>query len=169
MNTKRNISSLLNGLFLLSLLLFLLDEFTSFDIKNQIIKSFTYFGILILPLFILTLNLWDFKRKNRNLFYSILPILTLIYVLIIGPEKILYASSSWKTQKILYQNGHLNFNKVEFQIQDIGSFGYNKRTVEVIYLTSLFMIVSPVETDIQKRVEWIKVNKDVNELGLKLP
>ena len=93
----------------------------------------------------------------------------LIYVLIIGPEKILYSSSSWKTQKIIYQNGHLNFNKVEFQIQDIGSFGYNKRTVEVIYLTSLFMIVSPVETDIQKRVEWIKVNKDVNELGLKLP
>ncbi|MBU1719094.1 MAG: hypothetical protein KKA07_08465 [Bacteroidetes bacterium] len=54
-------------------------------------------------------------------------------------------------------------------MQDIGAFGYNKRTVEVIYQTDLFMIVSPVETDIDERVEWLKIDKDVNELGLKFP
>jgi len=31
------------------------------------------------------------------------------------------------------------------------------------------MIVSPVEKDIDERDEWIKVDKDVNELGLKFP
>ncbi len=54
-------------------------------------------------------------------------------------------------------------------MQDVGALGYNKRTVEVIYLTDLFMIVNPVEKDIDKRVEWTKVDKEVNELGLKFP
>ncbi|UNY98612.1 hypothetical protein MQE36_16220 [Zhouia spongiae] len=83
--------------------------------------------------------------------------------------KIIFSSGSWKTQKVLYQNGHLDFKKVEFQMQDVGALGYNKRTVEVIYLTNLFMIVSPVEKDIDKRVEWIKIDKEINELGLTLP
>ncbi|MBN9294545.1 MAG: hypothetical protein J0G96_11260 [Flavobacteriia bacterium] len=54
-------------------------------------------------------------------------------------------------------------------MQDIGTRGYNNRTVEVIYLTPLFMLTKEVPNDIDKRVEWIKVEKDVNELGLKFP
>jgi hypothetical protein len=83
--------------------------------------------------------------------------------------KILFSSGAWRTQTILFQNGHLSFKTVEFQMQDIGALGYNKRTVEVIYLTPLFMLTSEVPNDIDKRVEWIKVEKDVNELGLKEP
>ena len=52
-------------------------------------------------------------------------------------------------------------------MQDVGALGYNKRTVEVTYLTGLFMIVEPVENNIGERVEWVKVDKEVNELGLK--
>ena len=83
--------------------------------------------------------------------------------------KVLFATGAWRTQTILYQNGHLSFKKVEFQMQDVGALGYNKRTVEVFYLTPLFMITSEVPTDIDKRVEWVKVDKDVNELELKFP
>ena len=54
-------------------------------------------------------------------------------------------------------------------MQDIGALGYNKRTIEVMYLTPLFTISNAVPDDIDKRVEWIKVDKDVNELGLKEP
>ena len=100
---------------------------------------------------------------------SILPVLTLIGIFIIRPQKIIFSSSSWKTQKVIYQNGHLSFKKVEFQMQDIGALGYNKRTVEATYLTDLFMIISPVENDIEERVEWIKVDKEINELGIKYP
>lgn len=64
----------------------------------------------------------------------------------------------------MYQNGHLNFKKVELQMQDIGALGYNKRTVEVLYLTDWFMIVDPITKNIDKRVEWIKVDKEVNKL-----
>lgn len=54
-------------------------------------------------------------------------------------------------------------------MQDVGSLGYNKRTVEVCYLTPFFIIVSKVPNDVGKRVEWIKVDKEVNELELKFP
>lgn len=54
-------------------------------------------------------------------------------------------------------------------MQDIGARGYNKRTVEVIYLTPLFILTSEVPADIDKRVEWIRVDKDINELELKFP
>ena len=83
--------------------------------------------------------------------------------------KILFSTGAWRTQKILYQNGHLSFKTVEFQMQDVGALGYNRRTVEVFYLTPFFMTASAVPNDIDKKVEWVKVDKDVNELGLKSP
>ena len=169
MKTKKYISRFLNGIFILIVCLFVLDGFTSFEIKSQIIKSFTYFGVIILTPLILIWNLLNFKIRKMKLIGSILPVLTLIGIFIIRPQKIIFSSSSWKTQKVIYQNGHLSFKKVEFQMQDIGALGYNKRTVEAIYLTDLFMIISPVENDIEKRVEWIKVDKEINELGIKYP
>jgi hypothetical protein len=83
--------------------------------------------------------------------------------------KILFHSGAWRTQTILYQNSHLSFKTVEFQMQDIGALGYNRRTVEVTYLSPLFMITNEVPSNIDKRVEWVKIDKDVNELGLKAP
>jgi hypothetical protein len=145
--------------------MFVLDELTGFEIKNQSIKSFTYFGILILTPLTLIWNLLTFKTRKKKIFAVAIPILTLIRILIVGPMKIVFSSTAWRTQEILYQNGHLTFNKVEFQMQDVGAFGYNKRTVEVIYLTDLFMIIEPVDKDIYKRVEWVKVDKELNKLG----
>jgi len=124
---------------------------------------------MILTPLTLIWNLFSFKKTKWKIVSSALPFLTLIGILTIGPMKIIYSSGSWKTQKILYQNGHLDFKKVEFQMQDVGALGYNKRTVEVIYLTDLFMIISPVEKDIDKRVEWVKIDKEINEHGLKFP
>jgi len=169
MMNKKYISRILNGIFILTVGLFILDVLTSFEIKSQMIKSFTYFGIMILSPIILIWNLWYFKTIRNKIIGSILPILTIIGIFIISPTKIAFSSSSWKTQNIIYQNGHLNFKKVEFQMQDVGALGYNKRIVEVIYLTNLFMIISPVENDIDKKVEWVKVDREINELGIKYP
>ncbi|RIJ42329.1 hypothetical protein [Pontibacter oryzae] len=167
MTFKKYISTVLNGIFILTTLLFALDGLTSFEIKSQAIKSFTYFGIIVLTPLTLIWNLWTFKTGKWKIIGSTIPTLTIIGILIIGHLKIAFSSSAWRTQKVIYQNGHLDFKKVEFQMQDVGALGYNKRIVEVIYLTDLFMIVSPVEKDIDDRVEWVKVDKEVNELGLK--
>lgn len=169
MTNKQSIFILLNGMFILTILLFTLDGLTAFDIKNQTIRSGTYFGILMLAPLTLIWNLWSIKTRNRKLIGAILPTCSLIGLLMMGPLTIAQASSAWKTQKTMYQNGHLAFNKVEFQMQDAGAFGYNKRTVEVLYLTDLFMITSPVDKNIDQRVEWIKVDKEINELGLTFP
>ncbi|TPN86297.1 hypothetical protein [Aquimarina algicola] len=166
---KNIVSKLLNGIFILTILLFLLDELTSFEIKSQVIKSFTYLGILVLTPITLLWNLWALKSRKWKIIGSVIPTLILLGVFILGPLEIILSTSAWKTQKIIYQNKHLNFKKVEFQMQDVGTLGYNKRTVEVIYLTDLFMIVSPVGKDIHDSIEWVKIDKDVNELGLKFP
>ncbi len=79
----------------------------------------------------------------------------------------MFLSSSWKTQTIIYKHGHLNFKKIELQIQDKGALGYNKRIVEVLYLTKYFMITKPVDENIEKNVEWFKVDIYINELKLK--
>jgi hypothetical protein len=153
----------------LTVLLFLLDGLTSFDIKNQILKSFIYFGFLIGTPTILLWNLFSIKTKTKRIIGTFYPTILLIFIFVVNPMKILFSSGAWRTQTILYQNGHLSFKTVEFQMQDVGALGYNKRTVEVFYLTPLFMITSEVPTDIDKRVEWVKVDKDLNELELKSP
>jgi len=168
MKKRTKILTILNSIYVLIVFFFLLSELTSFEVKNQAIKSFVYFGLLSGTPILLIWNL-IISKSNKKMITTILPILMLIGIFIIGPMKILYSSSTWKTQIIKYQNGHLNFKKVEFQMQDVGALGYNKRTVEVIYLTNVFMLVSNVEKDIEQRVEWVKVDKEVNELGLKNP
>lgn len=162
-------TKILNIIYGLTVVLFLLDSLTSFDIKSQSIKSFVYFGLLIGTPLTLILNAWVIKTRNGKIIGTVFPTIVLILIVVVGPMKILFSSGSWRTQTILYQNGHLSFKTVEFQMQDVGAFGYNKRTVEVFYLTPFFMITSEVPNDIDKRVEWVKVDKDVNELGLKFP
>jgi hypothetical protein len=162
-------TKILNIIYCLTVVLFLLDGLTSFDIKNQILKSFVYFGFLIGTPTILLWNLFVIKTKTKRIIGTVYPTIFLILIFVVNPMKILFSSGAWRTQTILYQNGHLSFKTVEFQMQDIGALGYNRRTVEVIYLTPLFILTSEVPNDIDKRVEWIKVEKDVNELGLKFP
>jgi hypothetical protein len=150
-------------------MLFLLDSLTSFDIKSQSVKSFVYFGLLVGTLLTLIWNLLFIKTKAKRIIGTAFPTIILTLILIVGPMKILFSTGAWRTQTILYQNGHLSFKTVEFQMQDVGALGYNKRTVEVFYLTPFFMITSEVPNDIDKRVEWVKVDKEINELGLKFP
>ncbi|MEN8123000.1 MAG: hypothetical protein ABFS35_21855 [Bacteroidota bacterium] len=169
MKIKKIISTLLNIVFVMTILFFIFDALTEFEIKNQTIKSSIYYGLLILTPIVFIWNVLTFKTKKKRIISLILPILTLIGILIIGPIKIISSSPAWRTQTVLYQNGHSNFKKVEFQMQDVGAFGYNKRTVEVTYLTDLFMFVKSVDRNIDKSVEWVRVDKDINELGLKHP
>ena len=86
--------------------------------------------------------------------------------------KILFSAGAWRTQDILYQNGHLKFKTIEFQMQDKGALGYNRRTVEVLYLTKFFTISKEIsDKQIEKGlgVEWVRVNEEINELELKSP
>jgi hypothetical protein len=162
-------NKIFNIIYVLIVTLFVLDVFTGFDIKNQGLKSFVYFGYIIGTPLIFTWNLLAFKTERKRIIWLMFPTIMLALGLFIGPMAILFQRGAWHTQTIKYKNGHLAFKTVEFQMQDMGSLGYNKRTVEVFYLTPLFIITSEVPQDIKNHVEWIKVDKEVNELGLKFP
>jgi hypothetical protein len=165
--TAKTIAKIIHFLYVTVIALFLLDRLTNVEIKCQFIKSFVYLGVLIGTPIILLWNVFYLKSVRKKIFGMVLPALVLIPILIGGPLKILFSSGIWRTQTILYQNGHLSFYKIESQLQDIGAFGYHRRTVKVLYLTPLFMIISPVPQDIDKHVEWVKADKEVNELDLK--
>lgn len=165
--TKTN--KILNIIYGLTVVLFLLDSFTSFDIKSQGVKSFVYFGLLIGTPLTLIWNAWIIKTRNGKIVGTVFPTIILTLILFVGPMKLLFSTGAWRTQTILYKNRHLSFKTIEFQMQDVGALDYNKRTVEVFYLTPFFMITSEFPNDIDKRVEWVKVDKEVNELGLKFP
>lgn len=162
-------TKILNIIYGLIVVLFVLDNLTSLDIKVQILKSFSYLGLLVGTPLTLIWNLIVIKTKVKRRIGIAFPAITLTLILIIGPMEILFSTGAWRTQTILYQNEHVRFKTVEFQMQDVGALGYNKRTVEVFYVTPLFIMTSEVPNDIEKRVEWVKVDKDVNELELKFP
>ena len=153
-------TKILNIVYGLTVLLFLLDNLTSFDIKNQAIKSFVYYGILIETPLTLIWNALALRTRNRKIIGAILPALILTVILIVGPVKILFSSGSWKTHAVLYKNEHLSFKTIETQRQDIGALGHNQRTVEVFNLTPFFIIISDVPKEIEKRTEWVKVDKE---------
>lgn len=162
-------TKLLNIIYGLTIVLFLLDSLTSFDIKSQSIKSFIYFGLLIGTPSTLIWNAWVIKTRKGKVIGTVFPTIVLTLILVVGPMNILFSLGAWRTQTISYQNRDSSFRTIEFQMQDVGAFGYNKRTVEVFYLTPFFMITSKVPKDIDKRVEWVKVDEDVNELELNFP
>lgn len=162
-------TKVLNVIYILTAMLFLLDSMASFDIKSQALKTFVYFGFLLGTPLTLVSNLLVIKAKTKRVIGAALPSIMLTLILVTDPMKILFSAGAWRTQTILYQNGYFKFKTVEFQMQDIGAMGYNKRTVEVCYWSPFFMTTNEVPTDIAEKVDWIKVNKGVNELGLKSP
>lgn len=161
---------ILYGIYILVSLLFLADNFTDLDIKNQMIKAVAYIGFGILTPIILIWNFFDFKTVASRILISILLALFL-FIIINGFTHFIFATSTWKTQTILYEHPHFSNKAVEFQMRDVGGLGYRKRIVEVLYLTNWFMIANEVksETEFEGKIEWKKVNKDVNELELKYP
>lgn len=160
-------TKILNAICCLTGFLFLLDNFTAIDVKSQILKSSIYFGFLIGTPIVLIWNLFSIKSIIGKVLGVVYPILFLILIAIMNPMTILLSSSVWQTQTILYQNNHLKFKTIEFQMQDIGARGYNKRLVEVIQVTPLFMLTSDAPNNIANQPEWHKVNKDINQIRLK--
>ena len=148
----------LNGIFFLLFLLFCINSFTNVDITNQELKSVVYFGILVSTPIILVVNGLFYKQLRPKVKNIIIPFLVFVFILIIGPTKIVFSSSVWKTNKVLFINKDNQNHKVEFQKQDVGALGYNKRTVEVIHSYNYFMIVKSKNKSFDQNTNWIKVN-----------
>lgn len=76
----------------------------------------------------------------------------------------------WKTQTIVYKNNHLSNRTIEFQLQDKGAFGYNRRTVDRLRLVPFVSWTRRLTQEDLKSIDsltWDKVDIDLNEQGLK--
>ena len=50
----------------------------------------------------------------------------------------------------------------------MGALGYGKRTVVVKDIVGPFQLIAAVPKNIDGSTEWVKINKNVNELNLRL-
>lgn len=160
-----------NCLYCLLVILYLLDLFQLLEIKGDKLQGFIRGGA-ILPIVPLTLsNLLVFRKSNRK-YLSLVPQLVVVcniafVILKIGFLGYLFSSGTWHTQTILYKNARSGTRTIEFQLRDVGAFGYDERVVEVTYFTPWFMLTKEIDPNSKPGKEWGKINKEVNELNLK--
>jgi hypothetical protein len=152
-------------------LIFIFDLVEIVEVKGQKLDRFVNFGSLLFTPIIVVCNLFLFKIRRFTLLICIPSVcLTVVFVTIVsrvGMFAYLFSVGSYQTQTILYENTSWGSKTIEFQMQNVGVFGYNERYVEVTYLTPWFMITDEVDPDEKRGKEWIKMDKEVNELNLK--
>lgn len=152
------------AIFLFCYFFYLLDKNEILEIKQQGFKSFVCLGLIPLSFFSILFSFFSFKKMSTRFIVSLLPTIAIIQILSFGIVRIVFVSSAWKTQYIYYQNKFDSSKKVEYQMMDIGTFGYRRRTVEVNYITDWFFVSKEVGI---YNSDWKKVTIEVNELKLK--
>jgi hypothetical protein len=158
---KKIIDRIIDILWIGFSLLFLLSITTKLEFISPMIRNIslllTLSGFALIILRILKIKISE--RLNRIVFMP---------SLIVGGFIITMFDwrGAWKTQTIIYNHGHFKFKTIEFQMQDKGALGYNRRIVDVTNLAGFLRIVKPIDTA-TVGLPWIKVDKDINELKLK--
>lgn len=160
--TRKKITDILFIFWLINLAIGLLVVFTDLSLKPY--RLF----YLQLSLFVTGLPLinWFDKRTNGTRLFAVWTFLlcnsgiAFFYVF-------LDWRGDWKTQTIKYQNLHLPNRTIEFQMQDKGARGYNRRHVDRIKILPFVEWTKEVKYDEIDTFSWKKVSIHVNELGLK--
>lgn len=162
----KRITILLNSAYGAILLLFLMDNLPFFDIKSQPLKTTIYYGAVIGAIILL---LWNVVVKMNALLKTIGVLIPSVFILFLGGYffEIMFSTGAWKTQTVLFTD-QKSGKKIEFQMQDTGTFGYNKRIVEVRYLSSLFILTTAADTS-RLSPNWTRVEEEVNEPGINHP
>ena len=149
--------------------MYLNEKISPIEHKLQLLKNINLWMIWILtPLTLISSYLINVKviYKSLNTLFSLFVIFTTFKY---GTLKIIFSNSVWKTQNIVLESSHNSNHKIEYQLQDIGALGYNKRTVEIKYISKYFYIIIKEEVDFSEynTKEWNRVNINLNESNLK--
>lgn len=160
-----------NCLYCLLVILCLLDLFQYLEIKGNKLQGFIRGGAILAIVPLTLCNLLVFRKSNWK-YLSLLPQLIVVcsfsFVMIkMGFLGYMFSTGTYHTQTILYKNAHSESRTIELQLKSVGALGYNERIVEVTYFTPWFMLTKEIDPDSKPGTEWIKINKEVNELDLK--
>ncbi|MEQ8474094.1 MAG: hypothetical protein RIC35_23060 [Marinoscillum sp.] len=149
---------------ILSGIVLLIQFFTALELEYRPANYFlTLSTITFVPLV-----LW---LKKRTFERRILTIVTLAFAVFrLTAFYINYdGGGSWRTQTILFEHQTNSLRTVEYQMQDKGARGYNRRIVKRTKVLPLLSWNVLTKTDDLSETDWKKVNLEVNELGLKSP
>ena len=159
----------INVIFIIIVFLFIIDNTNGFDLINPSLKNLIYQSYILGGPIMIFFNWLFIRTKKQLLIWTTLPVLVITSVFILRPHNILMQSGAWVTQTELYYNQQHPDNKIVFQMQDTGAFGYDKRTVEIKPFLGTIVKVSTVDTSGVLDKKWVKSDKFVNGLKLMEP
>ncbi|MDF2454345.1 MAG: hypothetical protein K0R51_338 [Cytophagaceae bacterium] len=147
-------------IFFLSTGLIVLDHLTDFEINH----SGVYFIIQFIVLLSLLLSIRKFFIQIKNIY---------LLLLIVSIGVFCYTGyfftwgGEWCTQTILYQNKKLKNRTIEYQMVDIGAFGYSRRTIDRIKILPFFDWTKEIQKHEMEASDWERVDIYVNDIELK--
>jgi hypothetical protein len=133
--------------------------------SNQIFYPvFIFTTTSSLPL-ILFLTATESKHKRSFVIWFV----SLLVATAIGykTSTFLYFGSRFKTQTITHRSLNDPEKRIEFQLEDFGALGYNRRTVIVTPVCCFLQQEQEIDPDRFNYSNWKQVDEEVNEVGLK--
>lgn len=164
---SKGILAIINAFLVGIALLFFLDVITSLEIHHQPTKEFVYWGFILLPPVAFLANLIYQKKRISRISFSLLSAALLVLMIVLDPVDIVFSSSAWKTQTVLYEHEKDGDKRIEFQLQDVGSLGYNRRTVIVTDFLYIFRLVQPYDDSKEPGADWVRVDRALKQQDLK--
>ena len=145
----------------------ILTWISSYEFKEdsiRVIFTFTFSVGFLLILSLFTNN----KQLKRILYISAFSIFILTAI-ILRISNILHFGTGYVTQDLIYVHKENANKRIEFQMEDAGALGYNKRTVTI---ESCYIFLNRInEIDLEKidKKEWKYIGEFKNELQIKMP
>ena len=136
---------------------------TSLEITNSYIK---YLSILIFIYGIINFVSYKISWLRKKSFMISL----IIFGVILLTKYFTDFRGEWKTQTIILQNRE-NINRtIEFQLQDKGALGFNRRTIDRTKIIPFLSLINEIkESDLIEfdKLKWNEVNIDINGQNFK--
>ncbi|PJJ60015.1 hypothetical protein CLV45_1440 [Hymenobacter chitinivorans DSM 11115] len=147
----------------LTSLLFVADVTTPLNINSL---QLSYLVLVVALLSAVTYLCRALFAQHRAAYTGTVLVLAVLLSLV---EFLFIYRGGWHTQSINYVNRESANTVIEFQMKDVGAFGYQKRTVEKLKLLPGISWMKETDPEKVDTLLWQPVNIDVNELGLIYP
>ncbi|WP_208796476.1 hypothetical protein [Flavobacterium fluviatile] len=149
-------------LFIISASLILLNRFTNLSISSPLIYWLLIFASYSIFIFLLNEILKGKYRKALRI------LIIIIGIICIGLYYITNLSF-WGTQTIEYVNISDKNKSIEYQMRDLGGFGFKTRIIEKTKILPTINLIKEIDTTKINKTEWEKVEIEKNEMNIKFP
>lgn len=143
----------------------LITWFTNLEFNDRWLELLSIFIFTTGFPFVFFLNTSNsFTRKSLLISSFVLLGMT---AMILRFQEFFYFGDGYKTQTVMYRLKSNPETRVEFQMEDVGAFGYNRRTVEITPCFYFFSRLREVDENAVYPAKWRYVDEEVNEIGFK--